>query len=40
MKKKPLCVKELAHGVAENGVANWISSIATLMNTDIIASGM
>lgn len=40
MKKKPLCVKELAHGKAENGDANWISSIATMFNTDVIASGM
>lgn len=38
MKKKPLCVKELAHGKAENGDANWISSIATMFNTDVIAS--
>lgn len=40
MKKKPLCVRPLAHGkAAENGQANWISSITTLINTDIIASG-
>lgn len=40
MKKKPLCVRPLAHGKAdENGQANWISSITTLINTDIIASG-
>lgn len=39
MKKKPLCVKELAHGKAENGEANWISAIATMFNTDVIASG-
>lgn len=40
MKKKPLCVKTLAHGRStENGQANWISSIATLINTDLVASG-
>lgn len=40
MKKKPLCTREKAHGVnATNGQANWISAIATLTNTDIIASG-
>lgn len=39
MKKKPLCVKEFAHGRAGNGEANWISSIATHLNSDIIASG-
>lgn len=40
MKKKPLHVKELAHGKSiENGQANWISAIATQINTDVIASG-
>lgn len=40
MKKKPLQTKELAHGKsAENGQANWISAVATLINTDIVASG-
>lgn len=40
MKKKPLCIKELAHGKSdENDQANWISAVATLINTDIIASG-
>lgn len=39
MKKKPLCVQELAHGRGENGEANWISSIATMFNTDVVASG-
>lgn len=40
MKKKPLCVREKAHGVsATNGQPNWISAIATLTNADIIASG-
>lgn len=40
MKKKPLHIKELAHGKSdENDQANWISAVATLINTDIIASG-
>lgn len=40
MKKKPLHLKELAHGKsAENDQANWISAVATLINTDIVASG-
>lgn len=40
MKKKPLCIKEFAHGKSvENNQANWISSIATLINTDLVASG-
>lgn len=40
MKKKPLCVKTLAHGTsAENGEPNWISAIATVTNADIVASG-
>lgn len=40
MKKKPLHTKELAHGKsAENAQANWISAVATLINTDIIATG-
>lgn len=40
MKKKPLYIQEMAHGRSvENREANWISSIATLINADIIASG-
>lgn len=40
MKKKPLHIKELAHGKSkENDQANWISAVATLINTDIVASG-
>lgn len=40
LKKKPLCSKDLAHGrSSENNEPNWISSIATLINTDLIASG-
>lgn len=41
MKKKPLHIKQLAHGKdAENDQANWISAIATNINTDVVASGM
>lgn len=41
MKKKPLCTVSLAHGssVGGNGEANWISAIATHINSDLIASG-
>lgn len=40
MKKKPLHIQELAHGKSEeNGQANWISAVATLINTDVVASG-
>lgn len=40
MKKRPLCTKELAHGrAAGNGEPNWISAIATVVNSDVIASG-
>ncbi|XP_034948974.1 U3 small nucleolar RNA-interacting protein 2 [Chelonus insularis] len=40
MKKKPLCSVTRAHGTDEtNGQAMWISSIATLLNTDLVASG-
>ncbi|XP_055544227.1 U3 small nucleolar RNA-interacting protein 2 [Wyeomyia smithii] len=38
-KKRPLHTVALAHGQTSNGEANWISSIATLLNTDVIASG-
>ncbi|XP_058443093.1 U3 small nucleolar RNA-interacting protein 2 [Malaya genurostris] len=38
-KKKPLNTVRFAHGKTTNGEANWISSIATLLNTDVIASG-
>lgn len=40
MKKKALCTQELAHGMGENGEPNWIISIATLLNSDLAASGM
>lgn len=40
LKKKPLCCISEAHGKDENnGQPNWISSIATLLNTDLVASG-
>lgn len=40
LKKKPLCSYPEAHGKnPENGLPNWISSIATLLNTDLVASG-
>lgn len=40
MKKKPLSVQKLAHGSDPvTGEANWITAIATYLNTDIIASG-
>lgn len=41
LKKKPLCSVPEAHGRDEtNGQPMWISSIATLLNTDLVASGM
>lgn len=40
LKKKPLCSVPEAHGKnAENGLPNWISSIGTYLNTDLVASG-
>lgn len=39
MRKKPLCSLENIHGIAENGEGNWISSLATLVNTDLAATG-
>lgn len=38
-KKKPLSNVKLAHGKCNKGHPNWISSIAVLLNTDLIASG-
>lgn len=38
-KKKPIAEQKLAHGKSSTGIANWISSITTLVNTDLIASG-
>lgn len=40
LKKKPLCSVPKAHGRDEvNGEPMWISSVATLLNTDLVASG-
>ncbi|XP_032685545.1 U3 small nucleolar RNA-interacting protein 2-like [Odontomachus brunneus] len=40
LKKKPLCTVTEAHGKDEtNNQALWISSIAALLNTDLVASG-
>ncbi|XP_031782554.1 U3 small nucleolar RNA-interacting protein 2 isoform X1 [Nasonia vitripennis] len=39
LKKKPLCCVQEAHGKnEENNLPMWISSIATLLNTDLVAS--
>lgn len=38
-KKKPVSEQRLAHGKSSTGTANWISAIATLVNTDLVASG-
>ncbi|XP_067012317.2 U3 small nucleolar RNA-interacting protein 2 [Anabrus simplex] len=39
MKKKPLCSVPNAHGVCStNEEPNWISSVAALLNTDLVAS--
>ncbi|KAL0840976.1 hypothetical protein ABMA28_014762 [Loxostege sticticalis] len=38
LKKKPLCTVTEAHG-AENDVPRWITSLATLLNSDVFASG-
>lgn len=38
LKKKPLCVVTHAHGV-ENEIPRWITSLATILNSDIFASG-
>ena len=41
LKKKPLCSVLDAHGRDEsNNQPMWISSIATLLNTDLVASGI
>ncbi|XP_068631937.1 U3 small nucleolar RNA-interacting protein 2 [Battus philenor] len=38
LKKKPLCMVTEAHG-SENSVPRWITSLATLLNSDVFASG-
>eukprot|EP00960_Hanusia_phi_P052611 761550-Hanusia_phi.AAC.11 len=39
MKKKPTVIRRLAHGADEFGNPNWISSVAALNYSDLIASG-
>ncbi|XP_034108572.1 U3 small nucleolar RNA-interacting protein 2 [Drosophila nasuta] len=39
LKKKPICTTQLAHGKGDNAVANWITAIAVVVNTDLIATG-
>lgn len=40
MKKKPLCSVVNSHGKDQTtSVPNWIVSVATLLNTDLAASG-
>lgn len=38
-KKRAIAERKLAHGKSSTDVANWISAITTLVNTDLIASG-
>lgn len=38
-KKRAIGEQKLAHGKSSTGVANWISAIASLVNTDLVASG-
>lgn len=38
-KKKPMCEMKLTHGKSVTGEANWVTAIATLTNSDLIASG-
>lgn len=38
-KKRAVAEQKLAHGKSSTGVPNWISAIATLANTDLVASG-
>lgn len=39
LKKKPLCTASNAHGTSLSSEPNWISSIATITNSDVFASG-
>ncbi|KAH8271639.1 hypothetical protein KR018_011832 [Drosophila ironensis] len=39
LKKKPICTTQLAHGLGDNSVANWITAIAVVVNTDLVATG-
>merc|ERR1711890_19998 len=38
-KRKPTHLVKEAHGLQPNGLPNWISAIATYVNTDLVASG-
>ncbi len=38
-KKKPSAMQRYAHGKDANGIANWVSSVAALPHSDLIASG-
>lgn len=39
LKKRPHFVVKAAHGYQNNGLPNWLTAVATLINTDIMASG-
>ncbi|XP_017087035.2 U3 small nucleolar RNA-interacting protein 2 [Drosophila bipectinata] len=39
LKKKPICTTQLAHGLGENKVANWLTAVAVVVNTDLVATG-
>lgn len=39
LKKKPLCAEAATHGMQANGVPNWITALACVVNTDLIATG-
>lgn len=39
LKKRPHCVVKAAHGYQGNGLPNWLTAVASLINTDVIASG-
>ncbi|KAH8285469.1 hypothetical protein KR054_009694 [Drosophila jambulina] len=39
LKKKPICTTQVAHGMGDNGVANWITALAVVVNTDLVATG-
>lgn len=40
LKKKPICTTQLAHGLGENKVANWLTAVAVVVNTDLVATGL
>ncbi|XP_045618040.1 U3 small nucleolar RNA-interacting protein 2 [Procambarus clarkii] len=39
LKKRPHCLVKAAHGYQMNGQPNWLTAAASLVNTDLIASG-